>query len=528
VSVVTIFVGQPGLRNLQVGLAQGVWGFKSIPKDLHRVRPGDIVLLGAGYSGGSPRVKLDEWIEGSLGRIEVGVITSDCFEDDEPVWPDEQDPDVSYRHRFRFRHAGQVENVPLGPGGGLGRDVADGFRLSAVNHGWAYVIDSPENFSLDVPIPEADEVPPPLAEAPDEPEIASMSDVLTSFERALSDAGLVFPPQLPLRFLCGLVAKPFVILTGLSGSGKTQLALALGRWIGSERCFVSPVRPDWTGAEALFGYENLLLPPTPDGRMAWTVPKELEFMLRAADDPTEPYLLVLDEMNLAHVERYFADVLSGMESRTPVLPNLAVDPDGTWRRPGDGPDRIPFPDNLLVVGTVNVDETTYQFSPKVLDRSTSIEFRVGTETLTAEPANLARIEPGAASARRALIQRPGPERKHEVTPEVAKALDDLHSLLASHGREFGHRSYQEMLRFAAIAQEARPSLQDHELLDCLVMQKVLPRIHGSARELTPLVSELSAWISPSDEPGSRPELPLSAEKLGRMQRELDATHFTAF
>src|SRR5438270_1519756 len=108
-------------------------------------------------------------------------------------------------------------------------------------------------------------------------------------------------------FLASLVTKRFVILTGLSGSGKTQIALRFGDWLGNGRLHVAPVRPDWTGAEALFGYEDALKPVV-EGLPAWTVPEPLAFMLRAASDPENAYALLLDEMNLAHVERYFADV----------------------------------------------------------------------------------------------------------------------------------------------------------------------------------------------------------------------------
>src|SRR6185295_11626477 len=113
---------------------------------------------------------------------------------------------------------------------------------------------------------------------------------------------------------------------------------------------------------------------------AWCVPRTLELLLRAARDPEKPYLLILDEMNLAHVERYFADVLSGMESDEAILPDLR-DEDGTWRPTKRGM-RLPFPENVFIVGTVNVDETTYLFSPKVLDRANTIEFRVRSEDLS--------------------------------------------------------------------------------------------------------------------------------------------------
>ena len=162
------------------------------------------------------------------------------------------------------------------------------------------------------------------------------------------------------------------------------------------------MRPDWTGAEALFGYEDGLKPPV-DGRSAWSVPAPLEFMLNAASDSGNPYLLLLDEMNLAHVERYFADVLSGMESSQPCLPNLVKGADGMWRIRSQGPDRIPFPRNLWIVGTVNVDETTYMFSPKVLDRANTFEVRVSAEDIGATWRKPLRCEPGDPALIRGLL-----------------------------------------------------------------------------------------------------------------------------
>ena len=131
-------------------------------------------------------------------------------------------------------------------------------------------------------------------------------------------SGLRLSRDVVASFVAALAAKPFVILTGQSGSGKTQLAMRFGEWVGCDgrerpRSLVVPVRPDWTGPEYLFGYPDALR--SAPGREVWAVPDALEFMLRAAAEPREPYLLVLDEMNLAHVERYFADFLSGVESR---------------------------------------------------------------------------------------------------------------------------------------------------------------------------------------------------------------------
>jgi hypothetical protein len=141
--------------------------------------------------------------------------------------------------------------------------------------------------------------------------LADLSAVWQNFNTALKDCGLTFGDNQDVfirAFLPALVTKPFVILTGLSGSGKTQLAIKFGQWLGPGRWHIEPVRPDWTGAEALFGYEDALQPLV-HGRRAWQVPNALEFILRASRDPGHPYLLILDEMNLAHVERYFSSSL---------------------------------------------------------------------------------------------------------------------------------------------------------------------------------------------------------------------------
>ena len=122
---------------------------------------------------------------------------------------------------------------------------------------------------------------------------------------------------------------------------------------------IVPVGANWTDNTNIVGYYNVITEdyqPTPAYKL----------IKQAQDDPNHPYFLILDEMNLSHVERYFADFLSAIESyeEIPLYGNN---------------ESLNLPDNLFTIGTVNVDETTYMFSPKVLDRANTIEF----ETLTA-------------------------------------------------------------------------------------------------------------------------------------------------
>jgi hypothetical protein len=375
----------------------------------------------------------------------------------------------------------------------------------------------------------------------------SLREVVDSFADATRGAGLDYGEQhkqLAVRLLASLLTRPFVILTGLSGSGKSQLALKLGQWFGKERYAVVAVRPDWTGPEAMLGYEDLLQPPP----RPWIVGEVLKLSLRAASDPGRPYLLLLDEMNLAHVERYFADFLSGMESDEPVIPNL-LEQEGSWRIADATKAKLRVPRNLFVVGTVNVDETTYMFSPKVLDRANTIEFRVKSQDLPhaggkpgdVEPADLSLLETlvnAGTDASWHLENRPAGARQYEA------AVTKLHETLIQVGWEFGFRTYYDMLRFAAFA-TAMGIASWQQILDLQILQKILPRLNGSKRRLEPALSRLGRFCQDlavddkvKDEPNkvfvpieqdlALPLLPQSYDKIRRMHRLLVANQFASF
>jgi 5-methylcytosine-specific restriction protein B len=299
------------------------------------------------------------------------------------------------------------------------------------------------------------------------------------------------------------------------------------------------VRPDWTNPDPLLGYEDGLSEVI-SGERAWHVPQALEFMLQAAAHPNEPYLLLLDEMNLAHVERYFADVLSGMESGHPVLPNLARQ-QGEWRLVDVGVPRLPLPANLFIVGTVNVDETTYMFSPKVLDRANTIEFRVHTDELMFPAASNRPIASAPAALKAALLAAATePVRPTAVGERMADWLRTLHSELSKYGREFGHRTFAESIRFAELLVQAGEN--DAEVaFDLQVLQKVLPKYHGSIRELGAALNALGARcftgvgatapdadFDPITADAGAAALPLSFDKVKRMAERLRANHFVSF
>jgi hypothetical protein len=444
----------------------------------------------------------------------------------------------------RLEEAGFIldENVDLRSNSSLGED----YQVSTVAHKLyspGAMPDDPHLFEdLEALVAAYESV---LETRHPEPTLIELFEVHQSFAEALSSAGLRFGASHDMfvrSFVASLVTKPLVILTGLSGSGKTQLALKFGEWLGEEHSMVVPVRPDWTGPEALFGYVDALKTTSPDGRASWFVPDTLDFILTAARDPTRPYLLVLDEMNLAHVERYFADFLSGVESRTPILPNLIKDA-GEWRVDPEDSTKLAIPRNLFVVGTVNVDETTYMFSPKVLDRANTMEFRVQTADLPESPGVPGKLPPGPGNAMDSFLQAAMDDEFHKKRPAAGQTafagqLRALHSVLSRHGAEFGYRSFYEAIRFSAVY-AALGDTSWQRALDLQVMQKVLPRLHGGRRKVERLLAALGLFcfslstdenesfdpIAPGD---GEPKLPISFDKVQRMTSNVRANQFVSF
>lgn len=562
-TVAVVYVGREALSNLAVGLEQGTWGWKNFARQLEQTPPGSLLLFATGYTGGSPRRELDEWLPHGLGRLILARIRSLPFIDPRPLWPDERQSDVQYPHRVRFEVLDERHDIVF-QDGLLSDELIDAIRRSSIAQSRPIVIEDSSPLlnafegpaAADVersptPRPQAAEALFDLEEEDDiaqslEPPpaprysgpYATLDRIAEAFRAEIDRTGVHVPSE-PAdgvqSLLAALVAKPFVILTGLSGSGKTQRALRLGEWFGPDRFRVVAVRPDWTGPDSLFGYEDAL------NRPHWAVPETLELILRAAENPDWPYLLVLDEMNLAHVERYFSDFLSGIESRQPLIPALVrVRSTGAWR-PSGGPLR-PLPRNLFVIGTVNVDETTYLFSPKVLDRATTFELRTTTGELDPRRRMPQQAEKGAEDLLAGLVAIVTDDDWHIRNPSpdlerVDARLRTLHALLSLTGDEFGHRSYRESLRLAA-ALHASGGISDDDAIDQITLLKILPRLHGARARIEPLLLSLLEFSFDPDrdvealrtEPRehARYRLALTASKVTRMLAAVRLNQFVSF
>ena len=306
-------------------------------------------------------------------------------------------------------------------------------------------------------------------------------------------AGLIFAPQLINRFIASLCTKPFVICSGLSGSGKTKLAQAFAQWITADESqyLIVPVGADWTNREPLLGYPNALK------KEEYVRPENgvLDLMIRAkqnienSDEATKPFFLILDEMNLSHVERYFADFLSTMESGDKI-PLHKIENESQ-----SIPSSIRLPKNLFIIGTVNIDETTYMFSPKVLDRANTIEFRLTEKDLADFIASDIKLDMELLKAQGANMSDGFMAMALQETDKNLKPSEtDLKlffSELKKSGAEFGYRTASEIGRLMYMLNELGES--GDNLLDIAIMQKLLPKLHGSRNKLTKVLPILGGF-----------------------------------
>ena len=339
-----------------------------------------------------------------------------------------------------------------------------------------------------------------------------------------------FKTSFARRYITSLLAKPFVILTGNSGTGKTRISKRFAKHLevldedGEPNWLLVPVGADWTDNTKVLGFYN---PLADGGQGGYEETGILKLIKRANANSEVPYFLILDEMNLSHVERYFADFLSHME--TVGGDNLIV-LDGCARadEDGDTQHKLPYPQNLFVIGTVNIDETTYMFSPKVLDRANVIEFKPAKDDVLACFTSTDDLQDIAVAAngisqdflRLAKEIREGGDCVEESDLAVVAAkFEELYDALEDRGFEFAFRTVQEIRKYINAAYKLEGD--DYDLLQTIdeqIVQKVLPKIHGNRREIGDLLVNLAAIC----------EGELSSAKIKQMQISLANVQYASF
>jgi hypothetical protein len=326
---------------------------------------------------------------------------------------------------------------------------------------------------------------------------------------------------------------------------------------GAHRLFLS-VGADWRDRTELLGFYNPVTEKYESRRF-------VEFLEEALDawerKDRRPYFVILDEMNLARVEYYFADLLSVLESgrRADGLTAEAVElayPDGLAATEAPRK-RLQIPPNFFVIGTVNSDETTHAFSPKVLDRAFTIELNdVDFDLVYSDE-----VAPLTASERREIAQAfsvdgtyPRNDRKGaadllEDEPQVRDRLQALSDALQPYEMHFGYRVFDEIVGFLVHANRNKlfPEGID-DAFDAAVLMKVLPKFHGSRSKLErPLLTVLRWCVRPDDDLSEADEsfatleialakvpteenvtLPATAARVRRMLRALATSGFASF
>jgi MoxR-like ATPase len=346
----------------------------------------------------------------------------------------------------------------------------------------------------------------------------------------IQSKGFFYKKEEVINLFLSLKTKPFVILSGISGTGKTKMVQWFAESIGATeengQFTLIPVRPDWSDGSDLLGYVDI--------KGEFKKGPLTSVLERAMDDPAKPFFVLLDEMNLARVEYYFSDLLSVMESRrwkdgeivtTPVLPFEV-----------DGRDII-FPSNLYIIGTVNMDETTHPFSKKVLDRANTIEFnRVQLDHFAflenqEEQALLSIINQSLAGE--FLHLKDAYKGNMDLIKKVTDVLVNINNQLEGIGAQVGYRVRDEIC-FYLIYSDKEEFLTFEEAMDQSILQKILPRISGSDERVWDTLKGLyeictskvyNAEVGPELEQALYPK---STEKIVHMIRRYENDGFTSF
>ncbi len=361
--------------------------------------------------------------------------------------------------------------------------------------------------------------------------------------------GFSYDDETIINFYLSLKSKPFVILAGTSGTGKSKLvklfAEAIGATSDNGRFKLIPVRPDWSDSTDLLGYRDL------HGKFH---PGSLLSFIKEASEHTDlPYFLCLDEMNLARVEYYFSEILSIMETRTWEGDRIITD--RLFSKEFFGNDEeaalqylnLHIPENLYIVGTVNMDETTFPFSKKVLDRANTIEFsHVDLDFLIEDTEQPPVLTLHNSFLKSEFIVLQDCKMFEDTILTSVSILKDINKVLLEANQQFGYRIRDEVC-FYMVNNQNYDLLPFNKAMDYEILQKILPRIQGSSMPIKRLLIELfkicinnkEQNFSPDNAEvneemfkyiNNNPSIPYmkSALKIASMMRRFEEDGFTSY
>ncbi len=394
-----------------------------------------------------------------------------------------------------------------------------------------------------------------------EPVNPNPDEISLAVERLIHDIslyGFTFEPWQIATYVTAIRTKPFVILAGVSGTGKSKLPSLIAKHTGGASTRIS-VRPDWTDSSEVLGYVDLQGKFRPGAF--------LTVATKASLSPSSHSTCIIDEMNLARVEYYFAEILSCIEDRVPsenggfesdsLLSLQLNENDEHWQQQT-------IPANLGIVGTVNMDESTHGFSRKVLDRAFTIElsevdldWNPDTREESSIPSEAVAIWPVEFwhfTATRLSQLSDLDEPSLALIQSTIAWLKRVNDCLTCSQLQVGYRTRDEMILFLLNAEEIRSSFRSRDNkvvdpLDLVLSMKILPRIVGGSNAIRrtllgllglaiqeqPFDSEdvVGSQVDKWDKAG-RPatlvsaKLPRSAARLCLMWDRLETEGFTSY
>lgn len=312
-----------------------------------------------------------------------------------------------------------------------------------------------------------------------EDEIISETITVGTIYNYIKNQGYTYTKEQLSNIYLSLKTKPFVILAGISGTGKSKIvrlfAESLGATTENKQFNMISVRPDWNDGTELMGYKNLN-----DDFIDGSLTK----IIKEASKPenkNKPYFACLDEMNLARVEYYLSDYLSIIESRKKVEQDIITDSE------------LQIPDNIYLIGTVNMDDTTFTFSRKVLDRANTIEFSdVNLENLFEEitEEEITPIKVDNRFLKTTYLKTMDIEEEYrEYAKEINKKIIEINNILKQSQKQFAYRVRDEIL-FYMIENKKSELLNEDVAFDYQIMQKILPAITGSEQSIAQVLIDL--------------------------------------
>lgn len=354
------------------------------------------------------------------------------------------------------------------------------------------------------------------------------SDLIQHIHSYIISKGFNYTQANIKNLYLSLRSKPFVIISGISGTGKTKIVQLFAESIGATedngQFTLIPVRPDWSDGSELLGYTDI--------KGDFIEGPLTKVVREASDNLDRPYFVLLDEMNLARVEYYFSDVLSIMESRKKVGDTYSSSTLITIDE-----ENLSLPSNVYIIGTVNMDETTHPFSKKVLDRANTIEFNeiyLDSFAFLDNPAQVEPVHLANSSIEASYVQiQDCFVGNEQIVRRVSKELTTVNAMIEPLNAHVGYRVRDEICFYMVYNSEG-PLFDEAKALDYCIMQKILPRLAGSGQKVKKVLEQLfehftgDKYENEMDFDKAAALYPLSAKKVYDMLGRLGDEGFTSF